>query len=206
MTMVSPLPASLERVDPQLWPDVAAVPRSPVRAAVGHRLFRHAVRSLPLRVTEAGGRSYGGGSRTDPELRVMRPAAFFNRLGATGTIGFGEAYMAGDWTADDLVAVLAAFAAHMRELVPATLGRLRHAVLRHQPAHHDNTIEGARDNIRRHYDLSNELFTTFLDESMTYSSALFDGEPENSGEELAVAQRRKNDRLLDAAGVRSGTR
>jgi cyclopropane-fatty-acyl-phospholipid synthase len=206
MTMVSAPPTALARIDPELWPDVAAAPHAPVRAAVGHRLFRHAVRSLPLRVTEPGGRCYGGGARTDPELRVLRPSAFFHRLGATGTIGFGEAYMAGDWTADDLVGVLAAFAAHMRELVPATLGRLRHAVLRRQPAHHDNTIEGARANVHRHYDLSNELFTTFLDESMTYSSALFDGEPEHSGEDLTLAQRRKIDRLLDTAGVRAGTR
>ena len=40
-------------------------------------------------------------------------------------------------------------------------------------------------NIHQHYDLSNELFTTFLDESMTYSSALFDGEPDGAGDDLA---------------------
>src|SRR6185312_12039454 len=70
----------------------------------------------------------------------------------------------------------------------------------------DNTVEGARSNIHRHYDLSNDLFKTFLDETLTYSSAVFDGEPAHSTEPLADAQRRKIDRLLDAANVHEGTR
>ncbi|MDT4891743.1 MAG: cyclopropane-fatty-acyl-phospholipid synthase [Pseudonocardiales bacterium] len=193
-------------VDPVQWPDVASVPRSPVRTAVAKRIFRSAVRRIPLRVEEAGSRGYGGGRPGDPVMRLERPDAFFARLGATGTIGFGEAYMAGDWTADDLAAVLSAFAAHLRDLVPASLQRLRHAVLDRLPEHHDNTVEGARNNIHHHYDLSNELFATFLDESLTYSSALFDGEPYGSAEELAGAQGRKIDRLLDAAAVTEGTR
>jgi cyclopropane-fatty-acyl-phospholipid synthase len=194
------------RIDPQRWPEVAAVPHSPARAAVAARLWRHAVTRIPLRVVEVGGRWYGGGTADDPVLRLHRPAAFFHRLGATGTIGFGEAYMAGDWTADDLPAVLAAFAGKLRDLVPATLQKLRHAVLSRQPRHHDNTVEGARANIHQHYDLSNDLFALFLDETLTYSSALFDGDPHDSSDTLADAQRRKIDRLLDLAGVGTGTR
>jgi cyclopropane-fatty-acyl-phospholipid synthase len=114
--------------------------------------------------------------------------------------------MAGDWTADDLTGVLSAFARDVRRLVPAALQHLRHAVLSRMPAHHDNTLTGARTNIQAHYDLSNALFRTFLDETMTYSSALFDGEPYGSAESLADAQRRKIDRLLDSAGVGAGTR
>jgi len=193
-------------IDPELWPDIASVPHRPVRAAVAKRIFHSAVGRLPLRVVESGGRTYGGGGATDPVFHLVRPTSFFHRLGATGTIGFGEAYMAGDWTADDLAAVLAAFAANMRELVPAMFHRLRHAVLHRQPEHEDNTVEGARDNIHRHYDLSNELFQTFLDKSMTYSSAVFDGEPYGTADTLAAAQRRKIDRLLDSANVGSGTR
>jgi cyclopropane-fatty-acyl-phospholipid synthase len=193
-------------VDPSLWPDVATVPHTPVRAAVARRIFRNAVGRIPLRVIEVDGRTYGGGSAADPVLRLVRPASFFHRVGATGTIGFGEAYMAGDWTADDLAGVLSSFAANMRELVPAMLHRLRHAVLRRQPEHEDNTVEGARENIHRHYDLSNDLFKTFLDESMTYSSAMFDGEPYGADDDLADAQRRKIDRLLDVVKVGAGTR
>jgi cyclopropane-fatty-acyl-phospholipid synthase len=136
----------------------------------------------------------------------VRPDAFYRRLGDSGTIGFGEAYMAGDWTSDDLTGALAAFAANMRDLVPRALHRLRRAVLAMQPRHHDNTIPGARDNIHRHYDLSNELFALFLDPTMTYSSAIFAGEPTRSPGTLADAQRRKIDRLLDVTGVREGSR
>lgn len=196
---------STSRVDPQRWPDIAVVPHSPVRAAIAKRLFRHAMDRLPVRVLEPGGNWSGAGTTDDPVFHLVRPEAFFHRVGETGTIGFGEAYMAGDWTTDDLPGVLSAFAANMRDMIPPVLHKLRNAVLSVQPGHHDNTLEGARDNIHQHYDLSNELFKLFLDESMTYSSAIFDGEPMNSPEPLAEAQRRKIDRLLDAAGVGEGT-
>jgi cyclopropane-fatty-acyl-phospholipid synthase len=193
-------------IDPDLWPDVAAVPRSPVRGAIAKRIFRRAAGRMPLRVVLPDGRTFGGGTAAGPAMHLVRPQAFFARLGATGTIGFGEAYMAGDWTTDDLAGVLSAFAANMRDLVPEMLHRLRHAVLSRVPQSHDNTVEGARDNIHHHYDLSNDLFKTFLDETMSYSSAIFTGEPYGAAEGLAAAQRRKIDRLLDCAGVQEGTR
>jgi cyclopropane-fatty-acyl-phospholipid synthase len=192
-------------VDAHRWPDVATVPPSTQRAAAAKWLFHYAANRIPLRVVEDTGRSYGAGSSTAAVLRLHRPDAFFRRLGATGTIGFGEAYMAGDWSADDLPGVLAAFADRLRALVPATAQKLRHAVLSRQPRHHDNTVEGARRNIHHHYDLSNDLFQLFLDETLTYSCALFSGEPSGCSDSLADAQRRKIDRLLDAAGVGAGT-
>ncbi len=79
--------------------------------------------------------------------------------------------------------------------------RLRHLYVRHQPSVEENTLAGARQNIERHYDLSNELFALFLDDSMTYSSAWF-----MPGDTLELAQARKIDRLLDAIGVALGTR
>ena len=78
------------------------------------------------------------------------------------------------------------------------------------PAGDRQTREGARRNIGHHYDLSNELFALFLDETMTYSSALWataaDGTPLAADHQLAEAQRRKIDRLLDRAGVGPGCR
>ena len=205
MTIVErPREAAASGPDPQRWPDIAAVPHTPVRAVIARAIFHRAARLLPMRVVEPGGRSYGGGDASAPVFRLVRPDNFFARVGAGGTIGFGEAYMAADWNSEDLAGVLAAFAAHMRDLVPAMLHRLRHAVLSRVPQHHDNTPEGAQQNIRHHYDLSNELFRTFLDETMTYSAALFAGEPDHSPEDLATAQRRKIERLLDAADVRPG--
>jgi cyclopropane-fatty-acyl-phospholipid synthase len=193
-------------IDPRYWPDVAVVPPSALRAAVAQRLFRHAVNRLPLRVTDSAGNRFGGGRPDDPEMHLVRPTAFYRRLGATGTIGFGEAFMAGDWTAEDLTGVLTTFADHIRDLVPPVLQRLRHAVLRKQPAAEDNTIDGARSNIHRHYDLSNEMFKEFLDDSMTYSSAIYAGDPVDSPDSLTEAQHRKVDRLLDATRVGPGSR
>ena len=115
--------------------------------------------------------------------------------------------MAGDWDADDPAAVLTPFAARMDKLVPAWMQRLRHFYVRHQPHAERNTKSGARDNIRRHYDLSNDLFAQFLDETMTYSCARFDGRDEPRADvSLADAQWRKIDTLLDATGVGLGTR
>ena len=139
----------------------------------------------------------------DPLMVVHRPSEFFARLGVDAKIGFGEAYMAGDWDAGpgtDLADLLTPIAANTATLVPASLQRLRRFVDRRQPASEEATIAQARDNISRHYDLSNELFASFLDESLSYSSALFE-----TGDDLATAQRRKIDAILDRAGVRSTT-
>jgi cyclopropane-fatty-acyl-phospholipid synthase len=192
-------------IDAERWPDVAAVPHRPIRARVARQIFNRAVRRIPLRVG-LDGRWSGAGGDGDPVMRLIRPDAFFARLGDSGTIGFGEAFMAGDWDTDDLPGVLAAFAGNLRGVVPASFQRVRHAVLSRQPGHHDNTIAGARRNIERHYDLSNDMFRLFLDETMTYSSALYSGDPANSPDTLAEAQRRKIDRLLDIAGISEGTR
>ncbi|MGH8921687.1 MAG: class I SAM-dependent methyltransferase, partial [Actinomycetes bacterium] len=71
-------------------------------------------------------------------------------------------------------------------------------------AEESNSVEGSRENIHRHYDLSNDLFATFLDETMSYSSAWFAPGSGDGPDDLADAQRRKIDGILDQAGVRSG--
>jgi cyclopropane-fatty-acyl-phospholipid synthase len=187
------------------WQDLGPAPNRPVHTAVARMLFHRVVPSLAVRVELPDGRIVGGGGPDAPLMRVRRDD-FFRRLGRHGLIGFGEAFMAGDWDADDPAAVLTPFAARMATLVPAWMQRLRHFYVRHQPTTERNTRRGARANIHRHYDLSNELFALFLDETMTYSCARFaDAEP-GSDESLADAQRRKIDTLLDATGVRLGTR
>jgi cyclopropane-fatty-acyl-phospholipid synthase len=183
------------------WTDIVAVPYSPSRAWAAERLFRFAVRGLPVRVCLPGGERLGAGDDDAPVMRIERPRAFFHRLGADAKIGFGESYMAGDWTATGLADVLTPFAARMAVLVPPPLQMLRRMVDARQPRVERNTVDGARRNIQRHYDLSNELFGQFLDESMTYSSAWFDGT-----DRLGDAQLRKIDAILDLAGVHSGTR
>ena len=214
MTTTSTQYAAPWTIDADRWPDVAVAAGSPARAAVARALFNTAVARLPLRVRLPDGRVFGAAAPGAPVMVLHRPREFFRRVGASGLIGFGESYMAGDWDCADLTGLLAVFAAHVDELVPPWLQRLRSLAVRRQPADDAQTIEGARRNISRHYDLSNDLFALFLDETMTYSSALFgtgtDGTPAvpdgAAGPVLAEAQRRKIDRLLDRAGVGPGCR
>ena len=191
-------------IDAERWADVAVPAGSPVRAAVARALFTNAVTRLPLHVKLPDGRTIGGGQAGAPVMILRRPRDFYRRFGATGLIGFGESYLAGDWdaaggTGDDLTALLTVFAEHATELVPPWLQRLRTLAVRRQPPGDLQTVTGARRNIGRHYDLSNDLFALFLDETMTYSAAIF-ADPEDTTD-LAGAQRRKIDRLLDRAGV-----
>jgi cyclopropane-fatty-acyl-phospholipid synthase len=183
------------------WTEIAPARRVPVHAAIARWLFRRAVGRLPIRVLLPDGTIWGGGGPTDPAMSICNERAFFRRLGADALIGFGEAYMAQDWTAEEPAAVLTPLAACMAVHVPKWMQRLRGVYVRRQPRIDDNTRRGARRNIARHYDLSNDLFALFLDQSMTYSSAWF--EP---GDTLEDAQARKIDRLLDAANVGAGTR
>ena len=153
------------------WQDLRPAPaHRPVHTAIARALFLRVAPHLAVRIELPDGRRIGGGGADAPLMRV-RSDAFFRRLGTDGLIGFGEAFMAGDWDADDPAAVLAPFASRMSSLVPAWMQRLRRFYVRHQPAREQNTKIGARRNISRHYDLSNELFAVFLDESMTYSCA-----------------------------------
>lgn len=207
------LPGDLPPDEAARWPDIAHLPRrsaSRIRSTAAAQLFRRASRMVDVRVEYpdgvlAGRRSSG----VQPRMIIRRPESFARRIGADGLIGFGEAYMAGDWTTDDLVGVLTPFAARAARLVPRPLQLLRSIVLPKHPPSEENSTTNTRSNISRHYDLSNHLFATFLDETMTYSSALFDDlEPGTRPGwiDLADAQRRKIDRLLELAGVGPGTR
>jgi cyclopropane-fatty-acyl-phospholipid synthase len=66
-----------------------------------------------------------------------------------------------------------------------------------------NTIHGARENIHRHYDLSNDLFKLFLDDTLTYSAAWYES-GDHPAEDLERAQLRKIDGVLDLARVKPG--
>jgi cyclopropane-fatty-acyl-phospholipid synthase len=191
---VSEPPVDLDR-----WPAMSPPRPAPGRAAVARALLRRVAGQTGVRVDLPGGRFFGPAN--GPAIEVVRPDAFFSRLGRHGKIGFGEAYMAGDWEAADLAAVLERLARHIRSLVPPRLQWIRRFYEPRPPAEEDNDPDGSRRNISRHYDLSNELFAVFLDPSMTYSSALFEG----PGETLGEAQARKIDRLLDATRVGSGS-
>jgi len=201
---ISASPAVYPDADSKRWPDVAATPpgSARVRAALLAAGIHPGGRQLGVRVLMPDGRVLGSADPQAPLMRLHRPEALYRRVIAAGLVGFGESYQAGDWDADDLPALLAAMA---RRAIspPRTIQMLRRAYRRRTPAAEIGTVDGARRNIQRHYDLSNDLFALFLDETMTYSCALF-ADPSAPGD-LAEAQRRKIDRLLDRARVGPGT-
>jgi cyclopropane-fatty-acyl-phospholipid synthase len=194
-------PLLRDRLDPQRWADVVRVPASSVpRTAVARAVITRALSRLPLRVL-LGDRVLGRGG---PLLVVHDPEAFTARLARDGLIGFGESYQAGEWDAPDLAGALTVMAEQLTTLVPPALQRLRRLWEARQPAD-ANSEAAARGNIRAHYDLSNELFRLFLDDSLTYSSAVFEQMPAR-WEQLEPAQHAKIDRLLDLAAVGPGSR
>ncbi|MBV8292339.1 MAG: class I SAM-dependent methyltransferase [Mycobacterium sp.] len=195
-------------IDSERWPAVARVPSGPRAAAsalVANRLLRRAATRLPLRLRYPDGSVIGADDAASPTLVINRPDRLARRIGRYGLIGFGESYMAGEWESDALTEVLTVLATDVMNLVPSALHWLRPIVISSQPVSGTPSRRQARRNVAKHYDLSNDLFAEFLDETMTYSSALFERLPA-SWPDLADAQRRKIDRLLDAARVGPGTR
>jgi cyclopropane-fatty-acyl-phospholipid synthase len=204
------------------WPGLDAVPTGPraaFSAAVARRLFTAAVNRLDVTVVlviDERGRTRTLG-RGGPVMTVHRPRELFARLGRDQLIGFGEAYLTGAWDAEDLAGFLTVLAAELPTLVPQGLQRLRAAVVHRPPTAQRNTEHNTRSNIAHHYDLSNELFELFLDPTLSYSSALFGdavvdhvshlvaGAPTDT-DDLADAQARKIERLLDEARVGAGSR
>ncbi|SEL78872.1 SAM-dependent methyltransferase [Halomonas daqiaonensis] len=140
----------------------------------------------------------GGPLRT---TLVVRHGRAWKRLALGGTVGAAEAYMEGDWDADDPVALVRLFAANLErvngeiETGTARLGRWLLGVLYGLQR---NSLRGSKHNIAAHYDIGNALFATFLDhEHRMYSSAVFP-HPEASLEEAST---HKLDLMLDKLDV-----
>lgn len=143
-----------------------------------------------------------------PVIDVVRPEHLIRRMAHHPKIGIGEGYMAGDWregAGTDLADALIPFAASLDSVLPGWLAKLRRVIDRPMPRRTRNSIEQSRHNIEAHYDLSNEMFALFLDESLTYSSALFQPDEPRTAQTLRTAQLRKIDRALDQARVGEGT-
>ncbi|MEY4364014.1 MAG: Cyclopropane-fatty-acyl-phospholipid synthase, partial [Pseudomonadota bacterium] len=99
----------------------------------------------------------------------------------SGDIGFAEGYMAGDWRSADVLALLRLLIRNRRELEDVVYGhwigrlfyRVRHWLNR-------NTRQNSAKNIHAHYDLGNAFYALWLDPTMNYSSAWFDGDHSRS--------------------------
>ena len=149
------------------------------------------------------GRVFGAASGRDGPLgRIdIRNPDFFARMVRAGEIALPEMYMDGWWETPDLQALLDVIVLNNEtiehdfhgEALARAYERLRHWL-------RPNTRRGARRNISYHYDLGNDFYSFWLDETMTYSSALFSGQ----GETLSQAQRNKYAAICDRIDLRPG--
>ena len=174
---------------------------APARAAL-RLLEQLAHGSLSVQLPDGSARRYGEG---DPHAAIHFNAwPAFARTLRSGDVGFAEGYIAGEWHTPDLPVLLSVLLRNRELLEDAVYGswwgriahRLRHWLNR-------NTRAGSRRNIQAHYDLGNAFYALWLDDTMNYSSALFEGQ---AGESLEQAQHAKLSRALQAAGVRQGSR
>lgn len=125
----------------------------------------------------------------------------FARLIREGDLGFLEAYMDGWWTTPDLQAFMDLVHARNDVLYDGFSGiglmrafeNLRHWL-------RGNSMRQAKKNIAAHYDLGNDFYRLWLDETMTYSSALFRG----GHEPMEKAQCQKYESMVDQMGVQPG--
>lgn len=150
-----------------------------------------------------GSRRVFGDSASDlqGELRIHDMEAL-RRLLIGGEVGGGEAYMDGLWSSPNLVELVSLAVANRHALalskgwwrIPAKISRsIAHRRNR-------NTKSGSRRNITAHYDLGNDFYRLWLDETMTYSSAVF----ESPDQPLAEAQRSKYRAMAERAGLQAG--
>jgi cyclopropane-fatty-acyl-phospholipid synthase len=124
---------------------------------------------------------------------TVRDPRFYDAIALRGTIGFGESYRDGYWSTDDLTGLIRICIqnAGIMDTVETRLARLTRPLHKLYHALRDNTRRGSRENIAAHYDLGNDFYRLFLDESMTYSCAFFEREDMT----LEEAQTAKIDRI-----------
>jgi len=135
------------------------------------------------------------GTRPGPTARfAIKDWDVISRLVARGDIGLGEDYITGAWETDDVEALIALFLLNLDHLDDFAHGNLwnRLGFVALNTLVRRNSEAGSRRNIEAHYDVGNDFYALWLDETMTYSSALYRS-PEAS---LTAAQRAKYERIL----------
>ncbi len=161
------------------------------------------IREGELVIAEAGATHRFGGEMPGLRARVqVQDPAMYSALLLRGSVGIGEAYVRGHWTADDLVAALRIVLRHRSAMtgLESGLARLSAPLLRLAHARRRNSRHGSRLNIAAHYDLGNDFYRLFLDESLTYSCGVFESEDAT----LAQAQHAKLDRAFRKLGLSAG--
>jgi len=146
-------------------------------------------------VTPEGKHITARGRQKGPEAHfVIHDWEVVRGLLERGDIAFGEDYIAGKWESDSIEALITFFLLnfeHFEKFAHGTsLSRLGFTV--YNRLIRKNSIKGSSKNIQAHYDVGNDFYTLWLDKTMTYSSALFQGSMTN----LEDAQKAKYQRIL----------
>jgi cyclopropane-fatty-acyl-phospholipid synthase len=181
--------------DTTLIEQAPALARPNPLGGVARRLVHGRLKALEcgtLRLAEAGRVQEFHGERPGLAASLeVRDPAFYADLAYGGSVGAAESYMLGHWTTPDLTALLRLMLANRAALDSIEGGLAKLSAPLRLAAHwlHRNTRAGSRRNISAHYDLGNEFFRLMLDETMTYSCALF----ERVDMSLAEASRAKLD-------------
>ena len=191
-----------------------AIPQhAPASARAGLRLLeqlRHG--ALTLVLPDGSHRRYGEHPHQHALPSPQHPSAtlqlhnwkVFAAALKSGDIGFAESFIAGDWSTPDLTELLKLFAANrhaMESVIYGTWGGRLLYRIKHLLQH--NSRANSRKNIHAHYDLGNAFYRLWLDETMNYSSAWFDGD---FSQPMALAQTAKVRRALEMARVKPGDR
>jgi cyclopropane-fatty-acyl-phospholipid synthase len=180
--------------------------RDKLTNAAARRVFEAAVSKLTigdLIIETPNGitQEYDSGNPGPSGVLRIHDNSFYGHLIMHGEVGFGETYQRGWCSSPDLVS-LVRLAVLNRQAVDLNKGPLRLLSKRGNKRLHAsrrNTEEQSKHNIHAHYDLGNDFFSLFLDETMTYSAAVF----EEPGEALADAQRNKYRRMCERARLTS---
>jgi cyclopropane-fatty-acyl-phospholipid synthase len=166
---------------------------------LGRRLFVARLEGLThgeLTLVENGERRTFGRRSADCDLRatieVLHPQTFADTAFG-GTVGGAEAFMQGHWRTDDLTSLIRLFIVNRDVMESVEGGAALVSVPLRRALHwlNRNSRDGSRRNISAHYDLGNDLFALFLDETMAYSCGVF----EHEGASLHEAQVAKFDRI-----------
>ena len=173
-----------------------------VRNVISKRLGKTATGNI--KVVDSWGCWFTGVSSEHDVEVVVRDNRFYVDVLLAGSNGAASAWRDGYWECGDLTHLFEILLENSREMDQlesglATLGNWWLGV-RHK--RRMNTVAGSRDNIRAHYDLSNEMFALFLDDTMSYSAGIF----ENEETTLRQASVEKLDRICRKLGLDSRSR